>query len=435
MTILARFALAISLSAALLGGCGVLRQAQDDMQPPIGAPGAIPQAAAIAPARSAAHRLSASYQQLFRFHPPKNGTHPTAALLHVNGAMYGTTTTGGLSHKGTVYQISTSGVEKALYRFRGGSDGSDPESRLIDVNGTLYGTTSKGGSGTGTVYSVSTSGREKVLYAFKGGSDGAHPLAGLVDVSGTLYGTTSQGGGSGCTTTSTSGCGTVFSVTTSGQETVLHRFAGGSDGEYPSVGDLIDVNGVLYGTTAQGGTTYGDGTVYSITPAGVEKVLYAFQGQADGTDGIFPVGGLLNVSGTLYGTTLNGGSFSICSGGCGTVYSISTSGAENVLYRFTGGSDGDNPLAALIEVNGLLYGTTISGGCCGTKCGLGTGCGTIYSISTSGAETLLYRFAAGTDGFYPAAPLTNVSGTLYGTAELGGHGHEYGSGTAFTLSL
>jgi uncharacterized repeat protein (TIGR03803 family) len=424
MRTVARFALANSLTAALLAGCS-------GSQPPLGATGALPQAAAIAPSRSAAHRLSASYQQLFRFHPPKNGTHPTAALLDVNGALYGTTTTGGLSRKGTVFQISSSGVEKALYRFRGGSDGSDPESGLIDVSGILYGTTDQGGSGSGMVYSVSTSGREKVLYAFKGGSDGAHPLAGLVDVNGTLYGTTSQGGGSGCTNTLTSGCGTVFSVTTSGQETVLHRFAGGSDGEYPSVGDLIDVSGVLYGTTAQGGT--GLGTVYSITPAGVEKVLYAFQGQTSGTDGIFPVAGLINVNGTLYGTTLNGGSFSSCSGGCGTVYSMSTSGAEKVVYRFTGGSDGDNPLAALIDVNGLLYGTTTSGGCCG-NCALGTGCGTIYSISTSGAETVLYRFAGGTDGFYPAAPLTNVSGTLYGTTELGGGGHEYGTGTAFTLS-
>jgi uncharacterized repeat protein (TIGR03803 family) len=426
---LMRRAFSISLAAASLVGCG-------GSQPPIGVPGVTPQAAAIAPPRSAAHRLSASYQQLFRFHPPKNGTRPEAGLLDVNGAMYGTTTTGGLSRKGTVYRMSTSGVEKVLYRFRGGSDGSDPESGLIDVNGTLYGTTDQGGSGSGTVYSVSTSGSEKVLYAFKGGSDGAHPLAGLVDVKGTLYGTTSQGGGSGCTSTLTSGCGTVFSLTTSGQETVLHRFAGGSDGEFPSVGNLIDVNGVLYGTTVAGGTSYGDGTVYSITPAGAEKVLYAFQGQADGTDGIFPVGGLINVNGTLYGATLQGGSFSICSGGCGTVYSISTGGVENVLYRFTGSSDGDMPLATLIEVNGVLYGTTTSGGCCGTKCGLGTGCGTIYSVTTSGAETVLYRFAAGTDGFYPAAPLTNVSGTLYGTTELGGDGRRflYGFGTLFTLS-
>jgi uncharacterized repeat protein (TIGR03803 family) len=184
----AQSALTISLAAALLAGCG-------GSQPP----GAMPQTSAISPTRSATHRFSASYQQLFRFHPPKDGTHPAAGLLDVNGTLYGTTQNGGLSRRGTVYSISTSGVEKVLYRFRGGSDGLYPLSDLVNVNGTLYGTTSQGGSGSGTVYSVSTSGREKVLYAFKGGSDGAHPLAGLVDVNGKLYGTTYQGGGSGCT--------------------------------------------------------------------------------------------------------------------------------------------------------------------------------------------------------------------------------------------
>ena len=122
----------------------------------------------------------------------------------------------------------------------------------------------------------------KVVYNFTGGSDGAQPYAGLIDVNGTLYGTTSQGGGSGCATTITSGCGTVFSITPSGQETVLHAFTGGSDGANPKAA-LIDVNGTLYGTTFHGGDTKckGCGTVFSITPSGVEKVLHSFSGPPD----------------------------------------------------------------------------------------------------------------------------------------------------------
>jgi uncharacterized repeat protein (TIGR03803 family) len=414
------------------------------MQPPIGAPGAMPQTSAVSSARSAAHRFSSgSYQQLYRFHPPKDGTHPYAGLLDVNGTLYGTTLRGGLSTKGTIYSISTSGAYKVLHRFRGGSDGASPLAGLIDVDGTLYGTTEYGGDsrcskgrGCGTVYSIGTSGRERVLYAFKGGSDGAFPVADFLAENGVLYGTTGQGGGSGCTTEYTDGCGTVFSLTTSGHETVLHHFTGGSDGAYPT-GDLIDVSGVIYGTTALGGSGYGSGTVYSITPSGAEKVLYAFHRSPDGSN---PVG-LIDVNGTLYGTTVYGG-VNGCTGiGCGTVYSISTSGSEQVLYSFKGGSDGEQPQGAMIEASGLLYGTTMYGGG-GSPCfGETAGCGTVFSVTSAGVETALYGFQGGTDGGFPTGGLVYLNGALYGTTSFGGD-HDvccsrafgYGWGTVFSVS-
>jgi uncharacterized repeat protein (TIGR03803 family) len=418
---------------AMLVGCG-------GSQPPIGAPGATPQNRPPA--------ASSPYQTLYRFHP-WTGTHPEAGLLDVNGVLYGTTTRGGLSGMGTVYRISPSGLQKAIYRFRGGSDGSDPQSGLLDVNGTLYGTTHSGGGsgcyygqGCGTIFSVTPSGTEKVLYAFKGGADGANPFAGLIDERGTLYGTTFFGGGSACKSSLGDGCGTVFSLTTSGQETVLHSFAGGSDGRWPEA-ELIDVKGVLYSTTVEGGgSCYGSvgcGTVYSITPAGVEKVLYAFKAGSDGND---PQSGLIDLNGMLYGTTSGGGQVgSNCEYGnlCGTVYRISTKGAEKVLYHFADGSDGAVPQAGLIEVNGVMYGTTTTGGGTGSSCFAPDGnCGTVYSITTSGAETVVYRFTGGTDGWDPVAPLTNVNGTLYGTTKLGGRKdvccRVYGFGTVFELS-
>ncbi len=417
--------------ALLLAGCG-------GSQPPVGAPGAMQQNHPLAP--------SVPYQMLYRFHPWE-GTHPEARLLDVNGMLYGTTPAGGLSGKGTVYKVSRSGVERAIYRFRGGSDGSDPQSGLLDVNGTLYGTTYSGGGsgcyyalGCGTIFSVAPSGTEKVLYAFKGGSDGAYPTAGLIDVEGTLYGTTSRGGGAGCHTSESAGCGTVFSINASGQETVLHSFAGSPDGSYPYV-ELIDVKGVFYGTTAEGGgSCYGGigcGTVYSITPAAVEKVLYAFK---NGSDGNNPQSGLIDVNGMLYGTTSGGGQAgSNCEyGNCGTVYRVSTKGAEKVLYRFADGSDGAVPAADLIEVNDVLYGTTTTGGGAGSCWAPDGNCGTVYSVTTSGAETVVYRFTGGKDGWDPVAPLTNVNGTLYGTTRRGGHQDVccqfYGFGTVFELS-
>lgn len=414
-------------ATALLAGCA-LRQGQDGTPPLIGAPGAV-------------YRASASYQQLYRFHPPANGTHPLARLTEVGGTLYGTTEDGGQSDQGTVYSMSTSGADKVLHRFHGGADGANPRAGLLEVNGTLYGTTAGGGPSScgksipvncGTVFSITPDGREKVLYAFKGGSDGARPVSGLIDVKGKLYGTTLQGGGYTCNSDGP-GCGTVFSVTTGGQEHVLHAFRGGSDGANPAA-ELIDVKGVLYGTTINGGTG-NQGTVYSVTRAGVERVHYAFQGVSAGHH---PASGLIDVHGMLYGTTNDGGNLSACSGGCGVVYGISTKGTAKTLYQFIGGSDGAAPQADLIVANGVLYGTTMDGGGAGSCFTRNGSCGTVYSITTRGVETVLYRFAGGTDGDSPAAALTNVNGTLFGTTVHGGN-HDvccvaYGYGTVFTLS-
>jgi uncharacterized repeat protein (TIGR03803 family) len=151
---------------------------------------------------------------------------------------------------------------RALHSFNG-ADGKEPHGSLLDVKGTFYGTTPSGGKyGDGTVFSITTGGKENVLYSFgASANDGEAPYAGLTDVNGTLYGTTSGGGGTSCG--GTVGCGTVFSVTTSGTEKVLHRF-NGTDGASPLAG-LIDVSGTLYGTTLEGGSN-GGGTVFALKP-------------------------------------------------------------------------------------------------------------------------------------------------------------------------
>lgn len=305
------------------------------------------------------------------------------------------------------------------------NDGSgDPFGGLLNVNGTLYGTTYLGrgsqrarchaGAYTscGTIYSLSTTGTYTTLHAFRGGTrDGKLPGAGLIDVNGTLYGTT-EGGGSACD------CGTVYSVsTTTGAEKVLYSFAGGSDGADPTQGNLLYKNGTLYGTTAAGGGSSGCykgcGTVYSLTTSGQEKVLHSF---GSGNDGAQPLWGLINVHGTMYGTTLEGGAHlcgSVAMRGCGTVYSISASGIEKVLYSFAGGADGANPDGGLIDVKGTLYGTTVLGGtgnCGGTQ----SSCGTVYSITTTGSEKVLHSFQDGSDSLNPIGPLIDVKGKLYG---------------------
>jgi uncharacterized repeat protein (TIGR03803 family) len=345
--------------------------------------------------------------------------------------LYGTTVGGGKYSVGTVFGISTTGTEyKVLHIFAGGSDGAIPEAGLIDVDGTMYGTTFGGGKyGVGTVFSITTAGTEKVLNSFAGGSDGANPQATLINVNGVLYGTTAQGG-RGCVFKlfRIRGCGTIFSVTTTGMETVLYRFRGsrgdGADGAVP-LASLINVKGTLYGTTAHGGSYCGGippgcGTVFSITTAGTEKVLHSFGARSDGEQ---PLASLINVKGMLYGTTFTGTSRRT---GNGTVYSVTTTGTEKVLYSFTTFADGNSPEAGLVDLNGTLYGTTAYGS--GSF-----GNGTAYAVSLSGKERVLHRFGGIPDGQLPVAGLIAVNGTLYGTTAHGGTGAPGGgcSGAGF----
>ena len=343
-----------------VAGCGGL-------QSPISAPSAMTHASAMAPARTIVHHIrtaSPSYRVLYSFHRSGNdGEIPYAGLIDVKGMLYGTTTSGGTYGDGAVFSISTAGTEHVLHSFGGLPDGALPYAGLIDVKGRLYGTTRYGGTydpsygGNGTVFSISTAGREHVLHSFGGRPDGAYPDAGLIDVKGALYGTTSGGGAYGNEGSSPYRLGgTVFSVSTAGTEYVLHSFGNASDGNSPYAG-LIAAKGTFYGTTSTGGSgcgSYGCGTVFSINTTRKERVLHSFGGDSDGAR---PHASLIDVKGTLYGTTGDGGRY-----GLGTVFSISAAGSEHVLHSFGSGSDGNRPYASLIDENGTLYGTTIAGG-------------------------------------------------------------------------
>jgi uncharacterized repeat protein (TIGR03803 family) len=416
MRTLPRLALSIG-AAALFAGCS-------GAQSPIGAPGAMSGSNAVLPSRALAHHnahASSSYEVLYSFGAAPDGEGPDANLIAVNGTFYGTTSGGGAYGDGTVYSITTAGEEHVLHSFGSGSDGNDPEAGLIDVNGTLYGTTALGGTrGRGTVFSMTMGGDENVLHSFNKRSDGVSPYASLIDVNGTLYGTTTGGG--------KQGGGTVFSITTSGTEQVLHSFGHGSDGDSPFA-SLIELNGTLYGTTLWGGTYkclyFTCGTVFSITPAGTEHVLHSF-GYGNGSDGVFPSASLTEVKGILYGTTSSGGNDYN-----GTVFSITTAGAEKVVYSFRGYSDGASPGGGLINVKRTLYGTTYQGGGFGASYCF-AGCGTVFSVTTAGKENVLHSFGNGSDGEYPDSSLIDRKGTLYGTTPDGGTN---GFGTVFAVRL
>ncbi|HEY1681470.1 MAG TPA: choice-of-anchor tandem repeat GloVer-containing protein [Candidatus Tumulicola sp.] len=403
-----RYALSLSAAAALLAGCG-------GSQPPL----------SLSPDGLASQqsRGSQAYHILHEFGDSAgDGTNPTAELINVKGTLYGTTRNGGANGAGTVYSITKTGEEKVLYSFSGlaftsSSDGAQPTTRLVNVNGTLYGTTSAGGTHMcggvtcGTVFSITTSGKETVIHSFDySTTDGALPDAGLIDVNGTLYGTTYAGGAHLCGGTY---CGTVFSITTGGTVKVLHSFGETNDGMYPEAA-LLDVGGTLYGTTSDGGK-YKRGTVFTVSTAGQEHVIYSFgaTGFHDGTD---PTSALVNAGGTLFGTTEQGGN-----GSSGTVFSITKFGRQNLVYSFNG-SDGSQPIGGVVAVKGVLYGTTFAGGV--------KNVGSLYSVTKSGEENVVHNFSAGS-GKNPISGLLDVGGTLYGTT-YGSIYEQHGNVYSFT---
>jgi uncharacterized repeat protein (TIGR03803 family) len=269
-----------------------------------------------------------------------------------------------------------------------------------------------------------------VLHKFTGGvSNGENPAAGLWlnKTTGDLYGTTVEG--PGCNPTACApDPGMVFELTSTGTETVLYSFKGKPDGAHPYAGLVQDSAGNLYGTTSAGGTS-NLGTVFKLATT-QETVLHSFTGPPD--DGASPYAGLVGDSdGNFYGTTSAGGASN-----SGVVFKVTSTGAETVLYSFTGGADGGFPYGGLLRNSaGNLYGTTSAGGITSGNC-YPNGCGVVFEVNTAGEETVLYSFNGSPDGAYPYAGLIgDPDDNLYGTTYNGGTGGcTNGCGAVFELN-
>jgi uncharacterized repeat protein (TIGR03803 family) len=312
------------------------------------------------------------------FRRGSDGFRPIGGVTELDGMLYGTTAYGGMgcagrphcAGDGVIYSISPSGSDyRVLHRFTGTSDGAVPSpGGLIVLNGTLYGTTegyseatshcTSSGGGCGTVFSIAPSGKLTTIYEFEGAADGYEPM-GVVALNGTLYGTTLLGGKYPCPYAIA--CGTVFSLTTSGVKHTLHDFSA-KDGIWPEAG-LTVLGGMLYGVTSRGGTaaiciyyiSRGCGTIFEVSPSGKYRVLHRLQMR----DGTTPFAALLALRGTLYGVTQYGPG----TAPGGTIFSITPAGHLVVLHDFQGApADGSEPVAALMNHDGTLYGTTEGGG-------------------------------------------------------------------------
>ena len=356
---------------------------------------------------------------LHKFNGPDGDTPITGVIRDGAGNVYGTTKWGGSAGSGTVFKVETSLNEILLHDFTGTTEAATPRGNLIlDSAGNLYGAASGGGDSAcqcGVIFRIDRRGKWTVLYSFKGGQDGYSPGAGVIlDGAGNLYGTTYSGGHT---------YGTVFKLDASGKETMLYRFRGGLDGSAPT-GELVrDAAGNLYGTTSAGGDSICQcGTIFKLDSTGKETVLYRFLG---GTDGSGSAAGLVrDAAGNLYGMTTGGGD-PICQ--CGVVFKLDKSGKETVLHSFTHGSDGAYPYGGVIrDAAGNLYGTTNYGG--------DSDAGIIFKLDSSGGETILYSFRGQGDGGYPyAGVIRDSAGNLYGTTAFDDDGNCF-CGTVWELT-
>ncbi|MGB8907383.1 MAG: choice-of-anchor tandem repeat GloVer-containing protein [Candidatus Cybelea sp.] len=362
------------------------------------------------PASVANSATAPNFRVLYDFRGHRDGALPFGSLIDVNGVLYGTTGSGGKQNGGTVFAIEPSGKERVVWSP---GNGVGP-SNLTTLHRTLYGTTRS------TVFSLSVTGVERTLYNF--GKD-VNPSSLLISANRTFHGTTFQYG------RDRPSSGSIFRIH-SGVERVLYTFRGDSKGAYPI--SLLYLNATFYGITYEGGVN-DDGTVFALSPTGALRVVHSFGG---GNDGSGPGGGLIAIDGVLYGTTEGGGSGHHCSFptgppssiGCGTIYSVTPSGKEHVLYNFQGGADSAFPRGNLIDVAGTLYGTA-AGDPADTFYQVG---GSVFSITPAGMFRVLHTFSfrSNKDGANPVAGLTELNGTLYGTTHDGG---KYDRGIVFRL--
>jgi len=419
-----------------------------------------------------------------------DGNSPRGDVLVTPAAYYETTSDGGANGVGAVVATVRAakggkGTTQAVWSFSGGLDGSFPSAGLIaDASGNLYGTAALDGAGhAGTVFELvrpaigQTAWTQHTLWAFTGGSDGGQPVGSLIadnSGSGVLYGTTSFGG--------VYSAGVVFSLTPSGSgawtETILWNFTGQADGARPVAALVQDAGGTLYGTAGSGGAS-GVGTVFSLRPSGIVAGPWRFSAiwsPTGGADGSTPTGSLiLDAAGNLYGTTQFGGQVGcgqakysyygapdsqtayalgapyVPPGGddCGVVFRLARPVAgdfwtQSVVYSFTGGLDGANPVAGLLlDKTGKLRGTTPEYG--GQPYGSPSNVGfwgnafvLTPPVQPGGAwsELTTASFDDKSAGIYPRGGLSLApDGSFYGTNAFGGaawrHVSIYGYGVVF----
>ncbi|MBI3476053.1 MAG: hypothetical protein HY010_09990 [Acidobacteria bacterium] len=312
----------------------------------------------------------------------------------------------------------------ALHQFNNNqTDGAFSEGAILrDAAGNLYGTTTS----PATVFKIDNKGKESVLtFLNNSATTGAFPTGTLIqDQAGNLYGV-AEGG---------PGAGVIYKISPQGVESIVFAFSGGLNvdvPELPAGGVIMDRTGNIFGAAQFGSDQscqLGCGSIFELSTTGHLQLLHKFTG---GSDGANPIGPLVqDADGNLFGVTQSGGDF-LCKeiflfegAGCGVVFKLDKNRNFSVLHTFKGRSDGAVPQGGLLlDAAGNLFGTAFKGG--------KTEHGTVYRIAKDGTYTILHRFIQ-REGRNPNGGLVaDPAGNLYGTAQQGGI---HNLGTAFQLA-
>lgn len=305
-----------------------------------------------------------------------DGRGPLAGLVAApgRGSFYGATTGGGANDRGTIFRIGSDGSHSVLYNLDIATGANIENAMIVDKAGNLFGVAASSSTGpysAGSLFKFGTDGEFSVLHAFDNAFQAGVPIgAPVLDPFGNLYGTTLFGGiGGGY------GGGTIFRLSADGDFSIVHSFAA-ADGVSPYGRLVSDLSGNIFGTTSQGGSGLGGGTIFRLATDGTYSVLHSFDTQSAG---YMPLGGLtIDAAGNLFGTTQRGGAF----GDFGTIFRFGADGVFTTLHSFAGGDGGQSPLPygwLEADANGNLYGTTTRGGAFDY--------GTIFKLSDVGFVT------------------------------------------------
>ena len=344
-----------------------------------------------------------TYTPLYDFSNPGDPSYPGVedGTLQQTSGGYIVTTAGDFltADGGSAFRMSTTGDISVLQHFPGPNGKFPTGSLTVATDGNFYGTTNSGGQfNFGNIFRLSSSGKLTILHSFTGGADGGSPQSAPIESEGgDLFGTTT--GGKGCR-------GTVYRISKSGQFKTLHCFAG-QEGVTPWAPLVQGTDLYFYGTTYTGGP-HGLGSVYRINSNGDFKIMFGF----NNTNGAHPYAGLVQGNdGNFYGVATQGGTM-----GHGVVFKMTPSRAVTVLHSFTGGNDGFNPIASLIQgTDGNLYGTTADSG-------------VLFNITPSGNFMTLYTLNL----VSTCALLQHTNGLLYGVTEVGGRTN---AGTFYSFNM
>ncbi len=366
------------------------------------------------------------------------GTNPfeNPLLQGVDGNLYGMTTEGGDNGTGTIFRMAPDGSVTTLHSFgpvdpqtQAGPDLASPSTNalMLASDGNYYATVRSGGNniyGLGGIIKLTPDGQESVLYALQGdgSQEGYQPVGSLVQgADGALYGVTQWGGAESE--------GVIFKITLDGHYSVLHTFCEQlADGSYddcrPNAGMILASDGNFYGTLLYDSgydPYYNSGGIFRLSPNGDYTVMHKFG--HDSLDGEFPSGALVQgADGALYGTTVT------------SVFRMTLDGQLSVLHTAEApiqnvsafGPDGAYDSTLVRGADGMLYGTSQSGGAYGQ--------GLVFEIAPDGTFLPLDFFlgTAASAGQPTSGVILGGDGSLYGTSIKGGAAD---SGTIYRLDL